>query len=383
MLRRTVGVLAAFGLAVMMLFGAQSASAAGKTVTISGKAFIFNYMDTPIPGATIKVREFPKLSAVTNDQGDYELTVPDDANVTPYIEPGGPVNLTRYNKDGSLKGILDNTHWNTIDLQTFHTRGQDLENANFQTPRDAEYNGLKALLAIPSSPDGRPAQCAIVTTSSARNVRGVDYLTYWNNTPHGVAGATSIEYPALDGPVYFNDSVIPDATKTESSGDGGIIWPIVPTGTYRIVTTSPDTQFASFLATCKPGRVINANPPWGAYELSPGEKPLGASNVAAKLVSAKAVRKSKTRRQLSLVLNSGENIDATVTIAAGGMTALRTLPLKPGNKTLTFNLGAKVKAKQAKVTVKLTDASGVSFTTVKKVNVPKTIKKKNGKGKRK
>ncbi|MBX7190221.1 MAG: hypothetical protein K1X27_11585, partial [Solirubrobacterales bacterium] len=175
----------------------------------------------------------------------------------------------------------------------------------------------------------------------------------------------------------------PDATKTESSGDGGIIWPIVPTGTYRIVTTSPDTQFASFLATCKPGRVINANPPWGAYELSPGEKPLGASNVAAKLVSAKAVRKSKTRRQLSLVLNSGENIDATVTLAAGGMTALRTLPLKPGNKTLTFNLGAKVKAKQAKVTVKLTDASGVSFTTVKKVNVPKIIKKKNGKGKRK
>ena len=72
-----------------------------------------------------------------------------------------------------------------------------------------------------------------------------------------------------------------------------------------------------------------------------------------------------------------------MTLAAGGMTALRTLPLKPGNKTLTFNLGAKVKAKQAKVTVKLTDASGVSFTTVKKVNVPKTIKKKNGKGKRK
>ena len=35
-------MLAAFGLAVMMLFGAQSASAAGKTVTISGKAFIFN-----------------------------------------------------------------------------------------------------------------------------------------------------------------------------------------------------------------------------------------------------------------------------------------------------------------------------------------------------
>ena len=37
----------------------------------------------------------------------------------------------------------------------------------------------------------------------------------------------------------------------------------------------------------------------------------------------------------------------------------------------------------SRVAVNLKDASGVSFTTVKKVNVPKTIKKKNGKGKRK
>jgi hypothetical protein len=35
------------------------------------------------------------------------------------------------------------------------------------------------------------------------------------------------------------------------------------------------------------------------------------------------------------------------------------------------------------VRVKLADASGVSFTTVKKVNVPKVIKKKNRKAKQK
>ncbi|MCB0863859.1 MAG: hypothetical protein KDB66_11740 [Solirubrobacterales bacterium] len=384
MLKRTVGVLAAFGLALMMLFGAQSASAATKTVTISGKAFVFNYMDTPIPGATIKVREFPKLSAVTDDQGDYELTVPNDANVTPYIEPGGPMDLPRYNKDGSDKGTLTNTHWNTIDLQTFHTRGQNIENANFQTPRDAEYIGLKALLAIPSEPGiGRPDQCVIVTTSSARNVRGVDYLTYWNNTPHGVPGATSIEYPGIDGPTYFNDDVLPDPNQTSSSIDGGIIWPVVPTGTYRIVTSAPDAQFASFLATCKPGRVINANPPWGAYQLTAGEKPLGASNVAANVVSAKVTRKGKKKRTATVVLKSGENIDVAATIAGGGMTGLRTLALKPGTKRLTFPIAARNKARKVTIKVKLTDASGVSFTTVRKVSVPKIIKKKSKSGKRK
>ena len=367
------------GASLAMLVGVQTASAA-KTVEISGRAFVFNHMDTGISNATVKVREFPKLSATTDAQGDYVLTVPNDANVTPYIETGGPADLPRYNKDGSDKGTLTNTHWNNIDLQTFHTRGEDIENANFQTPRDQEYNALKGILGITTDPEtGRPEQCAIVTTSSARDVRGVDYLTYWNNTPHGVAGATSIEYPAIDGPIYFNDSVIPDKTRTSSSGDGGIVWPTVPTGTYRIVTTSPDTRFASFLATCAPGRVINANPPWGAYELTGDEKPLGASNVAANLASAKAKRKTKTRRVLTVVLKSGEDISATVKVKAGTSSAKRTFTLKPGTRKLTFAFGAKVKSKQARVAVNLKDASGVSFTTVKKVNLPKVIKKKSKK----
>jgi hypothetical protein len=51
-----------------------------------------------------------------------------------------------------------------------------------------------------------------------------------------------------------------------SSDDGGVVWTGVPTGVYRITATSSTTRFASFVATCKPGRVVNANPPWGLYE---------------------------------------------------------------------------------------------------------------------
>ena len=103
--------------------GRPAAAAAGvaDTVTISGRAYAFNHMSTYLSGATIKVREIPGLSATTDQNGDYALAVPDDTNVTPYIDP----------PDG----------YNEIDLQTFHTRGEDIENANFQTPADAEYAG--------------------------------------------------------------------------------------------------------------------------------------------------------------------------------------------------------------------------------------------------
>ena len=83
------------------------------------------------------------------------LEVPDDTNVTPYIEPR-PV-ITRSTCRPSTP------------------RGEPIANANFQTPADAEYNGLAALLSVPLGPDGRPQQCVIVRTASARNVRGVDF----------------------------------------------------------------------------------------------------------------------------------------------------------------------------------------------------------------
>ncbi len=150
---RRLGVAALVLLAVLAAGGGQAVSA-DPTVTVSGRAYAFNHMDTYLAGATIRVRELPSLSATTDANGDYALKVPDDINITPYIEPPAG--------------------YHQIDLQTFHPRGKPIENANFQVPGDAEYNGLAAILAVPLGPDGRPLQCAIVTTASARNVRGVD-----------------------------------------------------------------------------------------------------------------------------------------------------------------------------------------------------------------
>ena len=238
------------------------------TVEFSGRAYLLGYMDTGISNASIRLREFPELSATTDEFGDYRFDVPDEADVTPYIL-SGEGDLTARPREG--EPTVKPYHWNEIDLQTFRTGGEDLENVNFQVPADHEYKMLMAWLQVPAGVDGRPEQSAIVTTTAALNVRGVDYDVFWENTPHGVAGATATAEPPLPDAIYFNEDVIPDSSLPATTRDGGIVWPVVPAGTYKVTTVSADARFAEFTATCAPGRVINANPPWGAYELEETE----------------------------------------------------------------------------------------------------------------
>ena len=337
--------------AVAALVGAGPAEPAQQTVTISGRAYAFNHMDTFLAGATIRVRELPSLSATADANGDYALDVPDETTVTPYIDPP--------------------PGYHQIDLQTFHTRGKPIRNANFQVPGDAEYNGLAALLSVPFGPDGRPEQCVIVTTASARDVRGVDYETFHARTPHGVAGATARTEPPLAGPIYFNEDVIPDRSRTATSGDGGIIWTGVPAGTYRVIAESPSTRFASFLASCEPGRVVNANPPWGAYELAPGERPLGAGVVAGGV--ARVGRGHKAGRRLVTVkVRTAEELDAKLALRQGGRAVAgpktTTFDAPKGKVPLRVSRGAH--AGRAKLKVKLIDAAGDKVTEKFAVRIP-------------
>ena len=122
------------------------------TVQLGGRAYEFGHMETFIAGASIRIREFPDLRAVTDDFGDYRITVPDRARVTPYIETGGGT-VIRRPRDGDPFEV--ESHWNEIDLQTFFTSGKDLVNVNFQTPPDAEFEALKALLGVASGEDGQ------------------------------------------------------------------------------------------------------------------------------------------------------------------------------------------------------------------------------------
>lgn len=244
MLRATLAAAAALA---SLTAATATATASAATVHVRGTAYEFNATNIKLAGAQIRVAEDPRLGATVGADGTYDLKVPSGRSITPYINAAGH---------------------HTIYLQTFATlAGHDLERVNFQTPSDAIYGALGALLQVPVGADGNPVQCAIVSTFSTRDVRDLDFAAFTGYGAHGVAGATAAAEPALPAPVYFNESVIPDRSQRASSRDGGVIWPVVPPGKYTIKASQPTTSFAPFTATCAPGRIVNANPPWGLHEL--------------------------------------------------------------------------------------------------------------------
>jgi hypothetical protein len=253
--------------AVALLVGAAGADA--RSVDIRGTAYEFNSAGVVIGGATIRVAEHPRLRATSRPDGSYELAVPDRATVTPYITAPG---------------------YHTIFLQTFRTDGEDLRRVNFQTPTEGVYRALAALLDVPLGPGGEPRECAIVSTFNTRNVRDLSFREFIAYGPHGVPGATALARPPLPPPIYFNSQVVPDPAQRRSSVDGGVIWPRVPAGVYGIRGRSPSTRFASFVATCKPGRIVNANPPWGLHQLG---KPMPATVSVRWSVRGRTVRLRK------------------------------------------------------------------------------------------
>ena len=242
--RRWIPAIACLLLAVVAFVPAGAA--ATRSVHMRGTAYEFNNVHVLLGGATIRVAEYPTLRAVVKPDGTYDLRVPDGTRVTPYITAAG---------------------YHTIYLQTFATAAEDLANVNFQTPSDAVYQALVALLKVSVDAAGDPVACAIVSTFSTRNVRDLGYTDFIGYGAHGVAGATAIATPALPVPTYFNEQVIPDPARLMSSKDGGLVWTGVPSGVYTIAAHHATTRFASFRATCRPGRVINASPPWGLHEL--------------------------------------------------------------------------------------------------------------------
>ena len=262
----SVAVIATVLFALFCLTAADAALAKKKKkalppIHVRGTVYTFDDQ-TPIAGATVKVADLPGLSAQTGPDGTYDLQVSDGTRFTPYADAVGH---------------------HRIYLQTYVSQGKDLDRVNFQMPSDAAYNGLAAILSVPRDANNELVNCAVVSTFSTVNVRDASFNEFVAYGAHGVAGATASASPALPKPTYFNESVIPDASRTESSVDGGVVWPVVPGGVYRFTAHHPSTRFAPFRATCEPGRVVNANPPQGFYELRPGEQV--DSTVTASLAS--------------------------------------------------------------------------------------------------
>ncbi|MDJ0789398.1 MAG: hypothetical protein QNK05_21540 [Myxococcota bacterium] len=272
-----LGLLAALWLASPLPAEAGAKAVPGATVHLRGTAYAFFDIDDRLPGAVVRIEEFPGLEASVAADGSYDIEVPDGATITPYIDP--PAGYER------------------IYLQTFHTSGRDLEHVNFQVVPSGIYDAFAALLNVPRDANGRIEECAIASTFSIHEARDATSFDpgFKDVYPHGLPDSTATLTPVwgnMRGPIYFNEFVIPDPTRPLSSVDGGVVWVEVPAGWYWLEARHPTERLSPFLVRCEKGRLVNANPPWGFYELRDGEEPDPAALVVRP-------RPPKSDRQIS------------------------------------------------------------------------------------
>lgn len=351
--RSRLALFNVLALALTVLVGLTAASAEAKKkaalppIHVRGTVYTFDDQ-TPIAGATVRVAELPGVSAQTRFDGSYDLVVPDGTKFTPYADSAGH---------------------HRIYLQTYVSQGKDLERVNFQMPSDTAYNLLALILSAPRNANNELVNCAVVSTFSTTNVRDVSFNDFVAYGAHGVAGATASASPALPNPVYFNESVIPDASRTVSSIDGGVVWPVVPAGVYRFTAQHPSTRFAPFRATCEPGRVVNANPPQGFYELRPGEKV--DSSVAASLASVHFdLGGSKVRLRVRVKAREYVAVSGVLRRGKKARANRRTKDYAPGKRTLAFPIGQSLAGKRIAVKLTMEDGLGNVKALTRRLTVP-------------
>ncbi|MCB9746037.1 MAG: hypothetical protein H6740_25905 [Alphaproteobacteria bacterium] len=220
------------------------------TVTLSGNAFVFGSPGLRLPYATVTVDEVPGAYAVTDAAGAWSISgLPANTDLTPKI-------------------TFPNALYTSIGLPAFQEMYQqtfrdhaDTDIILFQSVPESTFAALGALAGI--TPD--PAACQVVTTVAVPEMGEIASIDEYFS-PHGLSGVTTVLVPTSGAPsaVYFNDSVLPDPTRTETSGDGGVLWGNVEAGKrYKIKAT--DTQgvysFNQVWVSCEAGRFINASPP--------------------------------------------------------------------------------------------------------------------------
>ncbi len=228
-----------------LLFSALSLASCGAptpaTATISGDAFDFSVgISGGIAGAHVFVLEDPTLGATTDAAGHFLI-------------PGVPVG-----SDASL--VMEHPDYILVQTATFEVPAAGLSRVTFQAVTPDVRDALAGVLSLTID----PAACQMVTTVT-RIGRSV-----YDPGAHGEAGVTVTldpPLPATSGPVYFNSSVIPQRSLTETSDDGGVLFANVPPGDYTWTATKAGATFAQVRMTCRAGVLVNAAPPWGLQRL--------------------------------------------------------------------------------------------------------------------
>jgi hypothetical protein len=253
----------------------------GAAVSVGGIAWAFEFPGSPygrIDGATVSVLEMPELSAETNSDGEFTvLDIPVGSQATFVLQHDDhPLTYTK----------------------TFTIPDSDIDNLTFQIPTNFLFGQIESGLVEAGIIEGIDSEkCQMVSTVTRYG------KTIGNPGHHGEAGAIVSVAPANNaeyGPMYFNDMVLPDPTRSYSSLDGGVLLLNVEPGDYTLSAScvenpsqlyddfvveyppmdypeqdlrcqTENVEFESVLMKCRAGVFLNASPSYGLQALPPAE----------------------------------------------------------------------------------------------------------------
>lgn len=227
---------ASLALAALLVAGCGDSSEPA-TATVSGDAIPFNAQDRRVEGATVWILEVPEKRMVTGPDGHFSFDG---------IPVGSEVSL-----------VMEHPDYHLIQTGTHVVPPEGLERITFQAVRHDVYAAMAAILGIVPDEENR---CQMPTTVTRIG------KSLYDPGAHGEDGATVTIEPPLPpehGPIYFNSSVIPDRSLSETSDDGGVVFIQVPPGEYVMTAHKPGATFRQVKFKCRPGVLVNASPPWG------------------------------------------------------------------------------------------------------------------------
>lgn len=153
-----------------------------------------------------------------------------------------------------------------IQAGTHEVPAEGIERLTFQAPDHDTYRLMAQVARV--RPQADRCQIAATVTEVGRSLYTTDHPS------HGEADATVTIEPGVGdgvGPIYFEylgpGMILPDRDLTETTRDGGVLFPNVPPGDYVLGASKPDVTFREVRVRCEAGLLVNPSPPWSIQAL--------------------------------------------------------------------------------------------------------------------
>ncbi len=213
-------------------------SAMPKLVAVRGDVFAFmsEVQGERLDGVTVNVMEHPEFFAIAGADAHFEIDG---------LEEGTDVTL-----------VASRTGYVTTQTATFKLGPRGIDPFSIQMPSSLIFGGMLFIVGDPQF----DKYCAIVTTVT--RLGGSLFMKH----RQGEAGSQLAILPAVpaeSGPIYFNESVLPDEGISATTVDGGAFYRHVPPGDYVVTGTKAGVGFQPLRIKCSVGTFINAGPTMG------------------------------------------------------------------------------------------------------------------------